>query len=211
MADIKPKCRLYLQLPGGPAAKLEAELAQALARADIACVSLGRGGTALDENYADRLINLAQAAGTACLIEDDVELAERLGADGVHLVTADPEAYRKARALLGGEANIGAHCAFSRHAAMLLAELGADYVGFGPSSPDDIDGIARCAELIAWWGETFVVPCVAFNIDGIDAARELATLGADFVAPSQAIWREEDAVNRIAGIGRAISEVRRAA
>ena len=62
-----------------------------------------------------------------------------------------------------------------------------------------------------WWAEIFVVPCVAFNIDGTDAALKLATLGADFVAPSTLIWSADDAVNRIAEIGRAISGVRRAA
>ncbi len=207
---MRPKCRLYLQLPGEPTAKLEALLAQALARGDIACVSLGRGLAAIDEAYAHRIIDVVQGAGAACLIEGDAELAEQLGSDGVHL-PADPEAYRKARALLGSEASIGVDCGLSRHQAMLLGELGADYVGFGPASPDDIEGIDRCAELIAWWAEIFVVPCVALNIDGVDAARELAVLGADFVAPSRAVWREDDAAKRIAEIGRAVSDARRAA
>lgn len=210
MADVRPKCRLYLQLPGEPTAKLEAQLAQALARVDIACVLLERDESASDEQRLSRLIDLVQGAGAACLIADDAELAERLGADGVHLA-ADPDAYREARALLGSDASIGVGAGLARHEAMLLAELGADYVAFGPSSPDDIDGIDQCAELIAWWAEIFVVPCVAFNIDGTDAALKLATLGADFVAPSRLIWSEDDAVNRIAEIGRTISGVRRAA
>ena len=41
MAEVKPRCRLYLQLPGEPTAKLEAELSQALVAADAACVLLG--------------------------------------------------------------------------------------------------------------------------------------------------------------------------
>jgi thiamine-phosphate pyrophosphorylase len=199
-----------LQLPGEPTAKLEAQLAQALTRIDIACVLLGRDDGASDEDRFSRLIDLVQAAGAACLIEHNAERAERLGADGVHL-EVDPDAYRKARALLGPDASIGVECGLMRHEAMLLAELGADYIGFGPTSPSDIDGIDQCAELIAWWAEIFIVPCVAFNIDGTDAALKLATLGADFIAPSRLIWREDDAVNRIAEIGRAISGVRRAA
>jgi thiamine-phosphate pyrophosphorylase len=199
-----------LQLPGEPTAKLEAQLAQALTRIDIACVLLGRDNGASDEDRFSRLIDLVQGAGAACLIEHNAERAERLGADGVHL-EVDPDAYRKARALLGPDASIGVECGLMRHEAMLLAELGADYIGFGPTSPSDIDGIDQCAELIAWWAEIFIVPCVAFNIDGTDAALKLATLGADFIAPSRLIWREDDAVNRIAEIGRAISGVRRAA
>jgi thiamine-phosphate pyrophosphorylase len=199
-----------LQLPGEPTAKLEAQLAQALTRIDIACVLLGRDDGASDEDRFSRLIDLVQGAGAACLIEHNAERAERLGADGVHL-EVDPDAYRKARALLGPDASIGVECGLMRHEAMLLAELGADYIGFGPTSQSDIDGIDQCAELIAWWAEIFIVPCVAFNIDGTDAALKLATLGADFIAPSRLIWREDDAVNRIAEIGRAISGVRRAA
>jgi len=215
MADVKPRCRLYLQLPGEPTAKLEAELKQALARVDIACVLLARGNNGRDEDRLSRLIDLAQSAGAACLIEHEAELAERLGADGVHLAP-DPDDYRKARALLGSEASIGVGCGLARHEAMSLAELGADYVGFGPLSPSasqsgEIDGIDRCAKLIAWWAEIFVVPCVAFNIDEADAALKVATLGADFVAPSKLIWSEDEAVNRIAEIGRAISGVRRVA
>ena len=85
MADVKPRCRLYLQLPGQPTAKLEAQLTQALAKADVACVLLGDDQGASDEDHVNRLIDLVQATGAACLIENDVELAERLGADGVHL------------------------------------------------------------------------------------------------------------------------------
>jgi thiamine-phosphate pyrophosphorylase len=210
MADVKPRCRLYLQLPGQPTAKLEAQLIQALAKADVACVLLGHDQGAIDEDHVNRLIDLVQATGAACLIENDVELAERLGADGVHL-EGHSDAYRTARASLGPEASIGVGCGLTRHEAMLLAELGADYIGFGPASPSDIDGIDLCAELIAWWAEIFVVPCVAFNIDATDAALKLAELGADFIAPSRLIWQGDDAVNRIAEIGRAISGVRRAA
>jgi thiamine-phosphate pyrophosphorylase len=210
MAEVKPRCRLYLQLPGQPTAKLEAQLTQALAKADVACVLLGDDQGASDEHHVNRFIDLVQATGAACLIENDVELAEHLGADGVHL-GADSNAYRSARALLGPEASIGVGCGLARHEAMQLAELGADYVGFGPASPSDIDGIDQCSELIAWWAEIFVVPCVAFNIDATDAALKLAELGADFIAPSRLIWQQDDAVNRIAEIGRAISGVRRAA
>jgi thiamine-phosphate pyrophosphorylase len=210
MADVKPRCRLYLQLPGTLTAKLEAQLAQALAKADVACVLLGHDAQAIDQDRAGQLIDLVQTAGAACLIETDVVLAESLGADGVHLA-ADPDSYRAARALLGDSASIGVGCGLKRHEAMLLAELGADYVAFAPSSSSNIDDVDDCAELIAWWAEIFVVPCVAYNIDGTDTAQKLAALGADFIAPSKLIWQEDDAVNRIAAIGRAISEVRRAA
>ena len=140
----------------------------------------------------------------------DAGLAERLGADGLH-IDADSEAYIAARKLLGESANIGALCGLGRHDAMQLAELGADYVAFGPKSESIIDAIDQYADLIAWWSEIFVVPCVAWNVETAEQAAKFATLGADFVAPSARIWRDDDALRRIAEIDNAVRHVRRAA
>jgi thiamine-phosphate pyrophosphorylase len=210
MAEVKPRCRLYLQLPAQPSAKLEAQLAQALASTDAACVLLCRDDAPTDESHAARLLDLIQGRGVACLIGTDARLAERLGADGLH-IEADDEAYRKARDLLGESASIGAGCGQSRHDAMRLAELGADYVAFGPAAGSDIGGIDQYAGLIAWWSEIFVVPCVAWNVDIPEDAARLAALGADFVAPSNRIWRDDSVVSLIAAIDSAIRHVRRAA
>ena len=163
-----------------------------------------------DESHAGRLLDLIQGRGVACLIETDARPAERLGTDGLH-IAADDEAYRKARDLLGESASIGAGCGQSRHDAMRLAELGVDYIAFGPAAASDIGGIDQYAELIAWWSEIFVVPCVAWNVDSPEDAARLAALGADFVAPSNRIWRDDSVVSLIATIDSAIRHVRRAA
>jgi thiamine-phosphate pyrophosphorylase len=92
---------------------------------------------------------------------------------------------------------------------MQLAELGADYVAFGPDST--IDEIDQHAELISWWSEIFVVPCIAWNVDNAEQAAKLATLGADFVAPSAGLWQADDAQKRIAEIDSALRQARRAA
>jgi thiamine-phosphate pyrophosphorylase len=210
MTESKNRCRLYFQIPAQPSAKLEAQLAQALDSTDAACVLLCIDATAADESCSGRLLDLVQARGRACLVEGDIVLAERLGADGAHLA-ADANIYRDARAGLGESANIGVYCGLSRHDAMSLAELGADYVAFGPGAESQIDAIDQCAELIAWWSEIFVVPCVAWNIDQPADAARLAALGADFVAPSKTIWRADQAERRIAEIDSAIRQARRAA
>ena len=210
MAEVKHRCRLYFQFPAQPSAKLEAQLAQAIATTDAACVLLCGDGAPVDEDHAGRLIDLVQASGLACLIEHDAGLAERLGADGLH-IDAESEAYTAARKLLGESANIGALCGLGRHDAMQLAELGADYVAFGPKSESIIDAIDQYADLIAWWSEIFVVPCVAWNVETAEQAAKFAALGADFVAPSARIWRDDDALRRIAEIDNAVRHVRRAA
>jgi len=208
MAEVKHRCRLYLQFPLPASSSLTAQLANAIDSSDAACVLLCREESAFDEPLAGSLIDLVQTRGLACLIEQDVELAGRLGADGVHL-TADPSAYADARKRLGESANIGAGCGVDRHLAMSLAELGADYVAFGSGAT--IDAIDQYTDLISWWSEIFVVPCVAWNVDNAEQAARLAALGADFVAPSRSIWRADDALRRIADIDSAIRQARRAA
>jgi thiamine-phosphate pyrophosphorylase len=91
MAEVKHRCRLYLQFPAQPSALIEAQLAQAIAGADTACVLICPDESPIDQIHAGRLVNLVQGRGLACLIENDIELAERLGADGAH-IEADPAA-----------------------------------------------------------------------------------------------------------------------
>lgn len=209
MAEVKHRCRLYFQCPAQVSAKLEAQLAHVIASSDAACVLLGVDNQTTDEIHAGRVIDLVHARGIACLVRNDVALAETLGADGVH-IAGDPADYAEARKRLGESASIGADCGLDRHRAMLLAELGGDYVAFGPAG-GDIDTINQCAELIAWWSEIFVVPCVAWDVPGPEEAARFAALGADFVAPSASLWHDDDAPNLIAAIDSAIRQARRAA
>lgn len=210
MADAKARCRLYLQAPAPLTAKLEAQLSQALAHASVACVLLCDGGQPMDKTLADRLIDLIQGAGAACLIENDIALAEHLGADGVH-IAADADLYRQARDLLGESANIGVGCGLDRHDAMRLAEMGANYVAFGPDQAGATGEFDQCAELIAWWSEIFVVPCVAWNFDMPKQAARFASLGADFVAPATTIWQDDPAASNIGKIDDALRRATRPA
>ena len=209
MAELKHRCRLYFQLPAQVSAKLEAQLTQAIAGTDAACVLLGVDGGAIDETHASRLIDLVQSHGLACLFADDVAIAERLGADGVH-IAADPILHAESRQRLGESASIGAGCGLNRHDAMRLAELGADYVAFGTENAD-IDAINQCADLIAWWAEIFIVPSVAWNVGNATDAARFAALGADFVALPPQIWSGDDAPRQIVEIDRAVRQARRAA
>lgn len=210
MAEAGPSCRLYLTLPASPLANLESSFGQALAAANVACALLGRNAAGLDEARTTKLKRLAHDREVAFLVADDVELAARIGADGLH-IAADTSVYRKARSLLGNKAIVGVNCGLSRHDAMVLAEMGADYVAFGASATDRLDGKDRRNALIAWWAETFEVPCVAMGVESPDEAAQLAQAGADFVALSESIWEAEDAVGRIAAVEAALARARSAA
>ena len=77
---------------------------------------------------------------------------------------------------------------------MDAAEAGADYVAFGAFFPTQTKEPKTSAdiELLRWWSELMVVPCVA--IGGITAANapELVKAGADFLAVSAGIWSHPD-------------------
>jgi thiamine-phosphate pyrophosphorylase len=162
-------------------------LAAALDAAELAAVLIApASGQRLRADDAKPLLKRAAQSGVAALLLDDAELARTLRADGVHLAAHDdPQpAYRAAREALGKGGVVGGDAGISRHAAMTLAEAGADYVGFGaPRHLKDRDKARlRRRELVAWWAPVFEVPCVAFDVETGAEATELAVAGADFVA-----------------------------
>ena len=68
------------------------------------------------------------------IIDDRLELAYKINADGLH-VGVDDVSYEEARALLGAEKIIGVSCYGSIERAEKYANLGADYVAFGAFFP----------------------------------------------------------------------------
>lgn len=131
------------------------------------------------------LVAAGQKAGVAVLIAGDARLARTVKADGVHLEYAEKirEPFEEARAMAGGRAIVGADAGRTRHTAMELGELGADYVAFGvPAFVKDRDtAFERQIDLIEWWAEIFEIQCVAANVESAEQARALTEAGADFV------------------------------
>jgi len=172
------RCRLYLSAPAAPPANFSQTLAAVLVAGNVACLRLA------PHPDIHSLVAMAQAGGSAVLLDGRPDLVASLGADGVHL--SDPSAYDRARRLLGSEASIGVHCNSSRHLAMLASEAGADYVAFSSD-----------LELVGWWAELMVVPVVAELGDDLDRAAEFIAAGADFICPGEALWRGEQAVKQV--------------
>jgi thiamine-phosphate pyrophosphorylase len=178
-------CGLYAVVEAGPGAS--ERLAAALAAGDIAVALIVPGaGATLDAGGAKPLVDMAQRADTAALLADNWDLAHALRADGVHLTSAPGIAasYAQAPHALGAGGIVGVDAGISRHDAMSLAEAGADYIAFAaPARLKERDKARmRRNELVAWWGEIFEVPCVAFDVENADEAEALCRAGADFVA-----------------------------
>lgn len=135
------------------------------------------------------LMPIVQRAGAAFIVNDRPDLAAALGADGVH-VGQDDASYADARALMGKDRIVGVTCHSSRHLAIEAAEQGADYVAFGAMFPTSTkDAKARCEiELIQWWAEMMIVPCVAIGGITVDNCRPVIEAGADFLAVASGVW-----------------------
>jgi thiamine-phosphate pyrophosphorylase len=186
------RCRLYLITP--PALKPDAfaeQLETALAAGDVASVQL-RLKQASDAEilHAGRqLMPIVQRAGAAFIINDRPDLASALGADGVHIGQEDAT-YVEARAAVGAKGIVGVTCHDSRHLAIEAAEAGADYVAFGAMfTTGTKQAKTRCElELIQWWAEMMVVPCVAIGGITVDNCSPVIDAGADFIAVSSGVW-----------------------
>lgn len=141
----------------------------------------------------DILRPIVQGRDVALLLNDRPDLAAETGCDGVHIGQNDTP-YEEARRLVGGEAIVGVTCHDSRHLAMVAAEQGADYVAFGAFFATGTKQPKSWAdpEILAWWSELMIVPCVA--IGGITAGncRALIEAGADFLAVSAGVWEHPE-------------------
>ena len=188
-------CRLYLISPPKlSAANFLGPLQEALAGGDVASFQLRLKDVSDDEirRATDTLRPVVQAAGTAFILNDRPDLAAELGCDGVHVGQEDAS-YDEARAALPNGI-VGVTCHDSRHLAMDAAEAGADYVAFGAFFPTRTKEPKTQAdiELLRWWGEMMVVPCVAIGGITVQNAPALVAAGADFLAVSAGVWEHDD-------------------
>jgi len=185
-------CRLYLVTPARLEPRAFAEtLKRALSGGDVASLQLRLKDATDDEimRAGDVLISVAQRANVAFILNDRPDLAFKLGADGVHIGQEDAS-YADARAALGPKRIVGVTCHDSRHLAVEAAEAGADYVAFGAFYPTATKEPKTHAEpeILEWWSELMVVPCVAIGGITVENAPPLIAAGADFLAVSAGVW-----------------------
>ena len=186
------RCRLYLITPPKLEPRAFAEtLKRTLGAGDVASLQL-RLKNASDEEVAqaaELLMPVAQQADVAFILNDRPDLANRLGCDGVHIGQEDAS-YAEARAALGPERIVGVTCHASRHLAIEAGDAGADYVAFGAFFPTRTKETKTHAdvELLKWWSELMVVPCVAIGGITVANAKPLVEAGADFLAVSSGVW-----------------------
>ena len=142
---------------------------------------------------AQALRTLTRSYGVPLLINDDVDLALAVAADGVHLGRddSDPTA---ARARLPAECLIGLSCYNRFDLAERAVAHGADYVAFGSffPSPTKPQAVRAEVQLLRRARLELGVPTVAIGGISPENGAALVTTGADMLAVISAVFAADD-------------------
>ena len=152
-----------------------------------------------DPMTEDELLTEALALKALCaeygvpfVIDDDVELAVKCGADGVHVGQSDM-ACVEARRALGSAKVVGVSAQTVEQAVQAEAD-GADYLGVGAVFPtgskDDADDVSH--DTVKAICEAVNIPVIAIGGISKNNVGQLAGLGLDGVAVISAIYASED-------------------
>jgi thiamine-phosphate pyrophosphorylase len=164
-------------------------------------------------DFAAAVVEICASAGATCLVNDRVDIALAVGADGTHL-GADDLPVAVARRVAGPAHLIGGTAREPQRARQLVAE-GADYLGVGPAYPTRTKtglptalgpaGVAAVARAVE-------VPVIAIGGITADRVPDLLRAGAAGVAVVDAVSGAADpaaatavllqALDQPAGAGR---------
>ena len=138
---------------------------------------------------AKALKQLCSLHNTVFIINDDINLAQKVGADGVHLGQEDGN-IAKARAQLGDQALIGASCYNQIELALQAQAAGADYVAFGAlfASPTKPEAVPCSLETITQAKTQLQIPIVGIGGITLENQQQALTAGCDAVAMITALY-----------------------
>mgnify|MGYP002762010480 FL=1 len=144
----------------------------------------------------ERLRELTTAAGVDLIVNDRIDIAYAVGADGVHLGQSDPSV-STAREILGPEATVGVSVSTVSEA-RLAAISGADYLGVGavygtdskPDAETADDGLG--VDQLAKIADSVTLPIVAIGGITPENASGPIQAGASGVAAVSAITAADD-------------------
>jgi thiamine-phosphate pyrophosphorylase len=152
-----------------------------------------KGGTVRPHNEAAILLALCRARGIPFIVNDDIDLAARIGADGVHLGRDDSDP-RRAREHLGADALIGVSCYNELPRALEAQSAGADYVAFGSffSSSTKPEAAHAPISLLQQAKNRLNIPLVAIGGITTQNAAQLIGAGADAIAVISGVFAHDD-------------------
>lgn len=149
---------------------------------------------ALRQEQATALQALCAAHGVPLIVNDDPELAQAIGAAGVHLGGTDGD-IGAARTLLGPDAIIGASCYDQLANAERAVAAGASYVAFGAFFPTTTKVTSSRAHVdLLRQSAALGVPRVAIGGLSPDNVGPIIDAGADLLAVVSGIYAAQDPV-----------------
>lgn len=151
---------------------------------------------------AQQLVELCKEYNAVSIINDDVELANVVGADGVHIGTEDGTLL-DARQQLGANKIIGVTCHSDIQRAKAVITESADYVAFGSifSSPTKPQAPAASLRVLEQAKQELDSPIVAIGGINLDNANSVIAAGADSIAVISAVFGatgNDDAIKQAA-------------
>jgi thiamine-phosphate pyrophosphorylase len=148
---------------------------------------------------AQALAALCAARGATFIVNDDIDLACAVDADGVHLGRED-EAIATARSRLKPSALVGVSCYDSLARADAAVDAGADYIAFGSffTSNSKPDAVRAEISLLSSAKARWRIAVVAIGGITPDNARVVIDAGADAVAVIGALFGSGNAATVMA-------------
>lgn len=148
---------------------------------------------ALRQEQAYLLAQLCRKYQAMFIINDHVDLAIAVDADGVHL-GQDDGCISDVRKKLGAEKIIGVSCYNQLNLAVDAAQQGADYIAFGAffASLTKPDAVTASTDLLRKAKQKLNVPIVIIGGITLTNAAALIDLGGDAIAVSNALYGTQD-------------------
>jgi thiamine-phosphate pyrophosphorylase len=144
-------------------------------------------------NEAKQLQQLCLRHNTLFIINDDINLAEKKHADGVHLGKND-SSIQYARQRLGGNAIIGMSCYDDINLAKQAQDQGVNYVAFGALFPSSTkpNAINCSLDTITQAKQVLNIPIVGIGGVNFKNQQQAFDAGCDAVAMINALFQSTD-------------------
>jgi thiamine-phosphate pyrophosphorylase len=159
---------------------------------------------------AKKIRDVCKANNVVFLINDFVDVALEIGADGVHLGLEDTP-YQKAREVLGKEKIIGL-TVHNKEEALRAEKLGADYIGISPvfstttkkdaGKPMGVENLRRIISNVS-------IPCVAIGGINEENMESVLKAGADGVAMISAIVAKDNVEETVRNILDKVRDIKK--
>lgn len=142
---------------------------------------------------------LAHAAGALFIVNDSVELALDVAADGVHVGRDDGDV-AAVRAAIGPNRILGVSCYDEWARAEQAVAAGADYIAFGAMFASSVkpEAVQAPLELVRRARAELGVPVCCIGGITLDNAPELVEAGADMLAVISDVFKAPDPAARAA-------------